>query len=84
LAILGKRPANNAEYPSLRAIWKANGMVASTGEDDEDIIKACRRVFRTSKGEVSSAAVIPLIAPLMKATDGPPYRRRENDRFHAS
>ena len=34
---------------------------------------ACRLVLRTSKGEVKSAAVVPLTAPLANATPAPSY-----------
>jgi len=72
LAMRGMIPAKNADGPSVLKIRKRIGKVL--GEMlwvDEDIIRACCRVLRTSNGDVISAAEVPLIAPLTKATHAP-------------
>lgn len=46
--------------------------------DDEDMIKACRLVLRTSKGFVTRAAEVPLNAPQKKATHAPLWPLRAN------
>ncbi len=70
LAIRGPSPANNAEAPSVRTICRSKGsaLVRSPGVD---MTRDCLRVFKTSNGDVKSAAAVPLVAPHMNARDGP-------------
>lgn len=79
-AIRGVIPTKRADTPSAR-------MMCHTSDTDAvdrgllvvaDINNAWRRVLRTSKGYVTSAAVVPLTAPLTKATHAPRRPRRSN------
>jgi hypothetical protein len=60
------------------------GIVLGMGALVGDMRRACRRVLRTSNGDVSSAADDPLIAPLKKVTETPSYPRRVKFLFQAS
>jgi hypothetical protein len=71
LTIRGNIPANKAEAPSVRTIRSRKGKLDDMWEPEDDITIACRLVLRTSKGEVISAAVVPLTAPLINATQAP-------------
>jgi len=51
-------------------------MLEFCADEEEDMIKACRRVLRTSKGFVTSAADIPLNAPEKNATYAPEWPLR--------
>ena len=84
LATRGVIPANNAEEPSVRMICRRRGHVLETWWFAAVITRACRRVLRTSKGDVISAAEVPLMAPLIKATQVPSWPYLENVRFHVS
>ena len=73
-AILGITPAYNAATPSVLTISFSTAAVPAEDPDPPSapvMSSACLRVFRTSKGEVRSAAVVPLSAPLTKATLAP-------------
>ena len=81
--IRGTMPAYSVEIPSVRTISKSKGI----DEDallEADMSIACLRVLRTSNGEVSSAAVVPLIAPLANATPAPWCPRFSNVCLHDS
>ena len=74
-AIRGTTPAYKAEKPSLRTISFKTCRLAVAPDSDPpmapDISNACRRVFKTSNGDVRRAAAVPLRAPLTKATPAP-------------
>jgi len=76
LAIRGVNPAKRAETPSVCIICFTRGKVAVV--EDEDMMRACRRVLMTSVGEVNNAAVVPLSAPLINATQAPSCPLRAN------
>lgn len=85
LAMRGIIPAKNADGPSVRKIRRRRGKVLEeTFWVDWDIMRACRRVLSTSNGEVISAAEVPLIAPLMKATHAPSWPLFLKVFFHVS
>lgn len=63
-------PENSADPPSVRMIRSRRGILEN-GRFDDDMMKDWRRVFKTSKGDVTRAAKMPLDAPLMKATEAP-------------
>ena len=68
--IRGTMPAYSADMPSLRRISAVSARL-DVVVVVADISIACLRVLRTSKGDVNSAAVVPLRAPLAKATPAP-------------
>lgn len=60
------------------------GTDEETLEDADDMIRDCRLVFKTSNGDVISAAVVPLIAPLKKAKSAPRCPCLSNSDFQFS
>lgn len=83
-AIRGMVPAKRAEAPSVRIMPSRKGIEEVTWPEEGAIIRAWRRVLRTSKGEVMRAAEVPLTAPQIKATHAPSRPRRLNSLFQAS
>jgi hypothetical protein len=71
--IRGTSPAYSAETPSLRTISFKTVKVPAAPEPPIalDIRSDCFRVLSTSKGEVKSAAKVPLVAPLANDTPAP-------------
>lgn len=85
LAVRGSMPVNKALMPSVRIICTHSGIVAVVRDDIvPDIRRACRRVFRTSKGEVNNDAVVPLITPHAKAILAPFFPWLSKYRFQLS
>ena len=71
LAIRGVSPAYRALTPSVLTMFLQSPMSEVVVDDPPaiaDITIACRRVLSVSNGETTTAAVVPLRAPLMKAT----------------
>ena len=87
-AIRGITPAYNAATPSVRTISLKTAAVpaevVAEPPSAPDMSNACLRVFSTSKGEVRSAAVVPLNAPLANATPAPSYPARFRECLHDS
>ena len=84
LTIRGVMPAYSAAGPSVLITCKSRGIVLGMGALVGDRRRACRRVLRTSNGDVSRAADVPLMAPLKKETQTPLYPLLEKFLFHAS
>jgi hypothetical protein len=85
LAVRGSIPAYKALMPSVCTIRQQSGIVAVVLEGTVPAINnACRLVFRTSKGDVITDAVIPLMAPLAKVTYPPVLPRDSKYRFQLS
>lgn len=87
LAIRGNKPANKAEGPSVLMIWRTSGIVLVAALIDagvELITDACLLVFKTSKGDVTNAALVPLTAPHMNAINAPLCPRRWKKLFQPS
>lgn len=73
LAVRGHTPANNAAMPSVRTMRKQSDIVPLAWEGIVPAMSnACLLVLRTSKGDVSREAVVPLMAPQANATYAPP------------
>jgi hypothetical protein len=70
-AVRGNIPANNAPTPSIRITRNSRGILLIVFVAGSDMTKLCLRVFKTSNGDVIIAAVVPLTAPLMNATQVP-------------
>ena len=81
-AILGPIPANSAFEPSVRTMCASKGKGAVFAA--VDMRNACLRVFKTSKGEVIKAAVVPLIEPLINETHALDLPRSEKACFKDS
>lgn len=81
--VRGSAPAYSAAIPSVLTICIMSGNV-ELDPGAPDIDTACLRVLSTSNGDVSRAAVVPLITPLANATCGPLRPSRANIFFHVS
>lgn len=87
LAIRGSKPANKADGPSFLMIFRMSGIVCDAAFIEagvEFITDACLLVLSTSKGEVTSAALIPLVAPHINAIHAPLCPRRWKKLFQLS
>jgi hypothetical protein len=84
LMMRGVMPAYKAAGPSVLTTCNRRGIVLGMAAFVGDMRRAWRRVLSTSNGDVSSAADVPLIAPLKKVTGTPSYPLRIRFLFQAS